>query len=341
MPDNFSNAHAELINTLKSTDFATTGVWKSTIPSARKLVIAAGFDSGHSDAASDIRKAVEKGTSAANTLLTGAGVTSLPSNLGGTMPANTGKRVATLAMLQHTHLLKKFGSHKLWILSLPDSYRNWPTTDLVGSYSGIFAKLNDTSSRFSAEDRKNLSHCTQEALKWVHKTMTVTGAPKKAKNLALLKLWFGDEDTTDEMLVTAAGILNAGFKKMTAVLKSGHMILTDNPSDRGTPDENSEAFVWNGAWRDSLDVIYIEKSFFRNDQMLRGLTHWTRILVHELTHREAGTTDVPGRYAWGGIKPRKASFSHALAITNADSWAWFCADCAGALTDGNRNAALV
>ena len=336
-----TESHADTVEALKSKDFGTTGDWKSIVADARKLVSPEGFNASHADVPDKIRKVVaqgrKSGTSAANAILTGAGVTSLPTNLGGNMPVGTGKRVAALAMLQNLYLLKKFGSHKLWIVSLPGTYRGWPQDDLTGSFTGIFDKLNDESTRFSPEDRKNLSLCTQEALKWVHKTMIVTGAPKKTKHLEILARWFADVDTTDAQLLAAAATLNAGFKKIAGVLKSGGLILTDNPCDRGKNDlEDSEAYVWY----DTLDVVYIEKSFFGNDQMLRGLTHWTRILVHEMTHREAKTVDVPGRYAWGGIKPRAASFAHAAAITNADSWAFFCADCAGALTDANRAAAL-
>ena len=61
-----------------------------------------------------------------------------------------------------------------------------------------------------------------------------------------------------------------------------------------------------------------------------GQTNWARIVVHELTHREVKTKD--HAYEHQGINPRKLGADKAL--ENAGSWAWFCADCAGALTDG-------
>jgi hypothetical protein len=342
MANQFDYAHGAAMEALKLKDFSSTGDWAGTVKLVKNLFSEDGFESGSANGSVAVRNMVAKGKQsnvpAATTMLMGAGATSAPSTpnkiINGTMAA----KVAALEIARRLHLVKKFGSHKVWILSLPTAYRDWPHLDLVGSFSHVAPRLNDESERFSEEDKKNLSNCTQEGLKWVHKTMVVAGSPKQKKHMELLRRWFGDEDTTDKMLETFAGTLNAGFKKISKRMKSGHLILTDNPGHRGSDYEDSEAYVWG----DKLDVVYIEKSFFDygKTQMLAGLTHWTRILVHEMTHRECNTDDVPGRYAWGGIKPNKAAFGHALAITNADSWAFFSADCAGALTQANRDAAL-
>ncbi len=42
----------------------------------------------------------------------------------------------------------------------------------------------------------------------------------------------------------------------------------------------------------------------------------------------------------GTVNGPHAGFAGSAAIRNADSWAFFCADCAGVLTDGERNMAL-
>jgi hypothetical protein len=116
------------------------------------------------------------------------------------------------------------------------------------------------------------------------------------------------------------------LKKIAFKLKSGRLIYTDSVSERGTPENvGTEAFVWG----DSLDVVYIEEEFFGARNTLTGLTNWARIVVHELTHREVGTKD--HAYEHQGMNPKK--LTAAKAIENADSWAWFCADCAGALTE--------
>ena len=99
---------------------------------------------------------------------------------------------------------------------------------------------------------------------------------------------------------------------------------------------DSEAFVFTQ--REPLDVVYVEGAFFGSGNLLKGLKNWTRILVHELSHREQKTVDK--FYAWQGIKPVVGGFPSADAIVNAESWAFFCADAAGALTDGDRQSAL-
>src|SRR3546814_19435813 len=111
--------------------------------------------------------------------------------------------------------------------------------------------------------------------------------------------------------------LAAGFKKITAVIKSGGLVLTDHPIYRGTEWEGSEAFVTAGAKRDGLDVVYIESAFFGTQNLLTGLTNWTRILVHELTPREADTVHEPGKYAWGRIQPNAATLPPAKPPTKA------------------------
>jgi hypothetical protein len=66
--------------------------------------------------------------------------------------------------------------------------------------------------------------------------------------------------------------------------------------------------------------------------------NWTRILVHECTHLEANTDD-KGGYAYRGIKPQDR-VTPARAANNADSWAFFAADCGGALVENEINRAL-
>ena len=93
-----------------------------------------------------------------------------------------------------------------------------------------------------------------------------------------------------------------------------------------------------------MDVVYVESAFFDDlaGNVLRGQANWTRILVHELSHLVCGTHDVNDghvRYAWSGIGPH-AGYPGTATIRNADNWAFFAADCAGALTVGQRETAL-
>lgn len=337
MASRFSEAYVEIVNGLASKDFADDKEWQKLLPRARKLAGVLGFDAGESGVTDDIRKQLTKvnvnGNNEATALYSFAAA-----NLNGTganpvIDVNTAKRLGALKTLRHAYLLKRFGGHKVWCLSLPTSFNDWAHSALMGGLPAATIKLVDTSERFSLEDRKHLSNASQHALKWVHRAMSVTGAMKKKESFALVARWFADGSSKDADVVAAGATLNAGFKKIAAKLKSGYLILTDSVSERGTnANAGTEAFVWG----DSLDVVYIEEEFFGTKNSLTGLTNWTRILVHELTHREVATKD--HAYEHQAINPNK--LTAAKAIENADSWAWFCANCAGALTDGNIKNAL-
>jgi hypothetical protein len=84
-------------------------------------------------------------------------------------------------------------------------------------------------------------------------------------------------------------------------------------------------------------VIYVEPAFFSNRDMFKDLKNWTRIVVHELSHRMVKTKDHRYRHHASGLKPdaTDANFTAAKALDNADSWAMFCMDCAGQMTNSD------
>lgn len=80
-------------------------------------------------------------------------------------------------------------------------------------------------------------------------------------------------------------------------------------------------------------MIYIEEGFFSRmlaTSFQNDARHWARIMVHEMTHREATTVDK--RYGWAEIAPSTGKIPPADAMGNADNWAIFVADAAGAMT---------
>jgi hypothetical protein len=336
--DLYSTRHAATIERLKSTDFPTSGDWKKVIDDARLEVVADGFNIEKYKASEAIRKLVaaaeKKNVKPAATMLTAAGVTSLPSAGAKSIPAAVAKRVAALETLRHLWLLKKSGSHKLWVLSLPEGYRDWPEADLAGKdFDGIGSRLNDATSHFSAEDRKHLSDATQHGLSWVQKALTVSASPSKAKHMTILKRWFADANSKDEDMVLAAAQLNAGLKKIAANIRSTFLLITDMPLDRGNAARaNVNGFVFSD---EKIHVIYVEPAFFSNRDMFKGMKNWTRIVVHELSHRMVKTKDHRYRHHAKGLKPdtEDANFTAAKALDNADSWAMFCMDCAGQMVD--------
>lgn len=262
------------------------------------------------------------------------------------------KRAAALKNLRHLYLLSKFGGKDTWMLSLPKSYRAWPTDEMA--HDGPLAlklKLNDVNEYHSTKQMRDLQAASQKAIAWAQKSAALCGSDQpglQAGADTLIARWFADEDHQGESELEALRKrLNRGFGKIAAAAGSGRMVLTDNPKYRGSSLEGSEAFVINDA-NERLNVIYIEKEFFNTQNTLTGMKNWARIIVHELSHSQLKTVDVkmPGeadpRYSWhpSGIRPRKASYDTDHAITNADNWAFFCADAAGELTEGERNMAL-
>jgi hypothetical protein len=133
------------------------------------------------------------------------------------------------------------------------------------------------------------------------------------------------------------------------MLNRGHFVITDWVPFRAAADADESDFLATEAFAfrarsEGMDVVYVENAFFDEiaGNVLRGQANWTRILVHELSHLVCGTLDVnngQSRYAWCGIGPH-AGYPHGDAIRNADNWAFFAADCAGALTQGQRDTAL-
>ncbi|ARE41204.1 hypothetical protein RGUI_3063 [Rhodovulum sp. P5] len=263
-----------------------------------------------------------------------------------------GKQAGALKNLRHLYLMSKFGGCDTWVLSLPKAYRQWPTDEMKGLQGdALRAKLGMIDEYHSKSQRKDLQDATQKALSWAMKCSTLCGSsdssPLTGGAKTLIKRWFADEDhQSDTEVVKLAKTLATGFGKISAAISSGRLVLTDNPKHRGTAAEASEAYVFTTP--DRLNVVYIEKGFFGSNNTLKGVKNWARILVHELSHSKLATKDIklPGdahpRYSWHpeGIHPRKANFTTAHAIDNADNWAFFAADAAGELTTSERDTAL-
>ena len=338
--DLYSTRRAETIVSFKSTDFPTAGDWVPVISDARQLPVDDGYNVQKYKASEALRKRVaaasKKNVKPAATLLTAAGVTSLPSSGAKSIPAAVATRVAALEMLRHLWLVKQSGNHKVWVLSLPESYRDWPAADLSGKdFDGIGVRLNDETSHFGADDRKHLSQATQNGLKWVQKAMLVSANPARKANLDIVRRWFADENSTEQDLKDAAATLNAGLKKIAAVIKSTFLLFTDMPMDRGDATKAStNAFVFGS---EKIDAIYVVAAFFSGNDMFKDLKNWTRIVVHELSHRACKTDDNRYRHNKLGLKPSvgDVNFNAAKALQNADSWAMFCMDCSGEMVPGD------
>ncbi len=343
--------------------------WQPLVKKLYKLMDTEGFDPGYSSSLSDLRKYVKHGDKALighktvtedHGILRAVGAWTESGN--SVVDPKAKMRAAALKLLRHVYLLNRSGNRKVWVVSLPTELHDWPSDDLHARASTEMAArilLKSNSEIFNRDAKKHLASATQHAVAWCHKTsMVLANAAKGAdggthrrevRSLDIVKRWFADPATSNDDLKRYITKLSKGFKDITAMVNKGHFVLTDWVPLRTATSANdisflnSEAFTFSSR-AEGMDVVYIEKSFFVDHpgNVLPGQKNWTRIVVHELTHLVCGTEDVNignARYAWYGIGPH-AGFPGSAAIRNADSWAFFCADCAGILTDAERNKAL-
>ena len=338
--------------------------WQPLVRKLETLMGASGFDAAQEPALGELRKKVTEGPSKTQ-ITEDKGILQAA---GGWTDANTGtvsaavkKRAASLKLLRHIYLQNKSGNRKVWVLSLPTDFTDWPTRYLdanANTVARVKQLLASSNEHFSDQQRRYLGNSTQQALAWCQKAGIVladaaaggTGAnPGRDNARALVKRWFAEAGLDDATVNTYITTLTQGFKKIIAMLNKGHFVVTDWVPFRGTTDADEAGFLASEAFTfssngEGMDVVYIESSFFTDDPggVVHGQANWTRIIVHELTHLVCGTDDVNNgqdRYAWYGIGPH-AGYPGSDCIRNADNWAFFAADCGGALSDSARSMAL-
>lgn len=315
-----------------------------------------GFDDARTDALKEFQKAINLGVSLkklfdsklgpaerilamANGYSTGKGGTR--SFAGST---DVSAACAALKLLLHTEFLAKKGASGFWIVNTPSKYKDWPSLELAplgGDERALLARLAFKDGYFSASHKKNIADGAQLARAQVQKALAHLSG--KGKGAELVKRWFETEDTSATDLAKITSDLAAGLKKVENTLMSNRLIFTDCPFYRGDDMEESEAFVFSGAWKDKQKVVYIEKGFFmKGGNVLSGRANWARVIVHELTHSELDTQDYPkdNSYGWQGINPKDSKFKGNKAVLNAENWAYFVVDAANGLSQSERAEAL-
>lgn len=258
----------------------------------------------------------------------------------------TVRKAASLKMLRHLYLVGSRGAQQVWVLSTPKSYRKFPSDELLdvkATAATIKTKLADVDEQFTTETKDRLGEAMQLGLNWSEAAKIVlAGAASTPASLAIIKCWFAAPDTSAEDVEKVTAALLAGFKKIVNAMNQSLVIITDLPMYRSDATKNTvEAFVrrQNGK-HERPRSVYIERALFENYDVsvLHDMKkNWARVLLHECTHTEVQTQDKG--YAYKGIAPG-TNITAANAAINADSWAFFAADCAGALTDGERTRAL-
>lgn len=251
-------------------------------------------------------------------------------------------KAAAIKFLRHVYCVYERGSQKVWVVSLPKKYNRYPSDELFGARASmplIRSKLRDKDEQFSWEQKMNLGAATNLGLTWCMKVLKEVGLAEKPQNTAerdKIKRWFSDGSIDEDGVTRLAQKLKAGIRKVIAVINSNQIIYTDMPSIRSATggDDlgflNAFAFVYSGRY-EKIPIVYIERAFFgKNNTPLGPKELWALTIVHELTHLEFSTKD--HKYDFDGLKVRPG-FSAAQAIDNADSWAYYIADAAGALTE--------
>lgn len=339
--------------------------WADLIRALQRFMANDGFDYSGADAVNRLRAKI-------NTPDAGSPVADPAQNIlkavgawiatqGGLIAAEPKLRSSALKFLQHIHLLEYAGGRCVWVHSLPTEFGQWAVLQMreeVQTTNEAATLLRTRNEHFSDLQKQHLTGASMHALAWAHRTnilLACAGNPnsppgQREAARAMVRRWFADPTTTESDLDTYIAILGTGFKAVTGTLNKGKLVLTDFVSlRRASTDQEirlfrSEAFVFANR-SEGMDIIYIEQAFFNPPArgILNGPKNWIRVLIHELTHLDCATIDVPhgenARYAWDGIAPH-AGFPGRDAIRNADSWAFFCADAAGMLTDGERLQAL-
>jgi len=328
--DRFSDEYKAHLELLKRTTLAGAG----NSETLKRVLTDTGPDVGSAGALNDFRAIAKKSGEDAVILQTAG----LATDDTGVPPSDGLKKAALLKFLCHLYLAGSRGSQQVWVFSSPLSYRQYPLDQIAAdatSYAKLSTCLKDVAEVFSDETKQRLGEATQMGLSWCMAAQSVlSSATTDAKSMTKVKRWFAEASTSEsDLAVTTASVL-AGFKKMTNTLNGSTFIITDMPKDRANPNkELTEAYIFNSI--EKPKTVYIEKAFFENYDV--SVLHdqkknWARILVHEVSHIDAATVD--NSYAWAGIGVG-TSLTAAKAALNADSWAFFAADCADALTTGD------
>ncbi len=330
--------------------------WQPVVEQLGALMAFDGFDVAREEALSQLRRRVVESDDGARgdedaCLLQAAGVD--PQTELGALAPDARRRVASLKLLRHVYLQSRAGNRRVWIVALPSAFTNWPSQQFIDEAGNVARARQLLASRqehFSEQQRRWLGAATQQGLAWCQRAgMVLANAATSAPARAVVRRWFAEDGLPDAALDLLVGTLQRGFKDIVAMLNRGHFVITDwvpfRASTNGDESDflSTEAFAFR-ARSEGLDVVYVESAFFDDlaGNVLRGQANWTRILVHELSHLVCGTHDVnngQSRYAWCGIGPH-AGHPHGDTVRNADNWAFFAADCAGALAPGQREMAL-
>lgn len=240
-------------------------------------------------------------------------------------------RVAAVKMLRHLYLVKMRGAQDIWVFSPPKSYSEWLYDEFDGlGRTGLAQWSSEDEETYSESDKTAMADAAGLALTWSMKCVAKLASPDAATQAVVAK-WFCEPGADEKTIKKAAKTLLDGFKKITTVLNSNKLVLSDEPVDRKGGGWKDFAFVYKS---EKMHVIYVQGATL---SAAKGSKMWLAALtiVHELSHREVDTEDhrydSDGKLAPGG---GTGALSADKAIGNADNWGYFAADLNGSLNKG-------
>jgi len=336
--DNFSEAFEKARTVIKNQKFEDS--WQKFLKNEAKiseLFEESGPNNTKADALEKIRnklKSMSRGAVGAFFLGGGVADTIIKASKNGTENGKDAERAATLKMLRHLYLSSQRGAQDVWTYAGTKAFAKWVYDEITGDEKAYKYKLGKDTEVYSKGDRKMMCEALALALEWSLFAVTKLGSGDETTK-AVVKRWFGDENTTDAQITTAIVTLRNGFQKIANVANSNKLIFSDDPIDRSNGGWKDWAFVYNA---EKLNVVYLQGAFLKAGNSGK-LWMCALTIIHELSHKVVGTKDY--RYDNDGLKPSTTSLPHGKAIDNADSWAYFAVDLKGKVSNSDKLRVLV
>jgi len=256
----------------------------------------------------------------------------------GTTAAGKNARAAMLKMLYHLYMGGSTKSQVVWVYSPPKVYSKWifSVVKNLTTDAALAAELGkDDEAVYSPSQRATITKAVQTG-----KDLCLNAAARTARSnditLDLVRNYFSTNATADRQLSTVASRLAKGFQLMAGMLNRGVVVISDEPKDRQAGGWSDFAFAYVG---EDMCVIYVQGAMLAkiddyNGGDQRSLIRAARTVVHETSHKVLHTSDVIYGSS-GGLRPEgSADLTPEFAMSNADSWAYFCVELNGRLRPG-------
>lgn len=245
--------------------------------------------------------------------------------------------LAAAKFFRHSYRVHRNGAQSVWVVSQPAGFLRNIKDELWSvrfATPVLQAKLNDCVEFFSATERTGIYDAILEVRMWCRRARFTIARSRQGHEESVEKLnrWFGldglDGPLGDRLIDDALRTLTENFNKIERRIANNEVIITDDARRRvGTA--GTLAFVRKA---EPVHVIYLTRNYFQlRPALFQHNLYAAIVLLHELSHREADTVDV--KYDQANLRMR-GSFINIEALHNADTYAYFGADCDNKLSPG-------